>query len=121
MLNNENSCSLYIEYVDGDAHHYICFKDGQGVRQTIKVSYQVYLEFVHSNKIVHNQQRSDKCHINSVDLMAESLDIKAYKSSAEDVAMTSLRDKQLHLAIQSLPEIQRRRFILYHEYGLTYE
>ena len=41
--------------------------------------------------------------------------------SVEDTTFDRQRDEQLNRAIQQLPEIQRRRFVLYHEYGLTYE
>jgi RNA polymerase sigma-70 factor (ECF subfamily) len=41
--------------------------------------------------------------------------------SVEDAAFDSLRNEKLRQAIQELPEIQRRRFVLYHEFGLTYE
>jgi RNA polymerase sigma-70 factor (ECF subfamily) len=41
--------------------------------------------------------------------------------SVEDTVFDSERNKQLCRAIAKLPEIQRRRFVLYHEFGLTYE
>ena len=37
------------------------------------------------------------------------------------MAFDSLRDEHLRQVITELPEIQRRRFFLYHDFGLTYE
>jgi RNA polymerase sigma-70 factor (ECF subfamily) len=39
----------------------------------------------------------------------------------EETVFDSERDVRLRQAIAELPEIQRRRFVLYHEFGLTYE
>jgi len=123
MLNNENSCSLHIEYTGGDAHHYVCFKDGQGARQKIKVAYTVYLEFVEFSKVTHKQQRSNERHIEYSELTEDALYRRAIKrpSSVEDTTSNNLRIKTLHTATNNLPETQRRRFILYYEFGLTYE
>ena len=35
--------------------------------------------------------------------------------------LDGLRDKQLAQAIAELPEVQRRRFVLYYEHELTYD
>jgi RNA polymerase sigma-70 factor (ECF subfamily) len=39
----------------------------------------------------------------------------------EETVFDSLQNEALHLAVESLVEPQRRRFILYHEFGFTYE
>jgi RNA polymerase sigma-70 factor (ECF subfamily) len=41
--------------------------------------------------------------------------------SIEEIVFNSQRDEMLRQAVVELPKIQRRRFILYHEFGLSYE
>jgi RNA polymerase sigma-70 factor (ECF subfamily) len=43
------------------------------------------------------------------------------EKSAEETAFDMLRDERLRRAVAKLPEVQRRRFVLHHEFGLTYE
>ncbi len=45
----------------------------------------------------------------------------AQPKSLEDSTFDSLQNEQLRLAIQSLPDNQRKRFVLHHEFGFTYE
>ena len=87
------------------------------------MSRPVYLEFMRFIKTERNLRRSDERHIERSEVTDETLYDRAINvpKSVEDTAFNSLQNKQLRLAIQSLPEIQRRRFILYHEFGLTYE
>ena len=43
------------------------------------------------------------------------------QKSLEETVFDSLRNECLRLAIRQLSVIQRRRFVLHHEFGLTYE
>ena len=39
----------------------------------------------------------------------------------EDVVFQKIEEEQLHIAISKLPEVQRKRLILYYFSGCTYE
>jgi RNA polymerase sigma-70 factor (ECF subfamily) len=123
MFNNENPYTLRTEIVEGITRYYVSFKDGQAIHRETEVSRPVYLEFLRFVKIERNLRRWDERHEEHSDLTDESLNRRALASpkSLEDAVYDSLRNEQLRLAIQQLPEIQRRRFVLYHEFGLTYE
>jgi RNA polymerase sigma factor (sigma-70 family) len=41
--------------------------------------------------------------------------------SVEETIFDSQRNERMRQAVAELPEIRRRRFVLYHEFGLTYE
>lgn len=123
MFDNTTHYTLHTEIVEGITHYFISFTDEQAIYRETEVSRPVYLEFLRFVKTERNLRRSDERHIEQSDLTDETLYKRALipPKSVEDTAFDSMRNKHLRLAIQSLPEIQRRRFILYHEFGLTYE
>jgi RNA polymerase sigma-70 factor (ECF subfamily) len=83
----------------------------------------VYLEFLRFVKVERNLRRWDERHTEQSELTDETLHNRALypQKSVEETAFDSLQNEQLRQTVQSLPEIQRRRFVLYHEFGLTYE
>jgi len=123
MFDNTNHYALRTEIVEGITRYYVSFTDGQAVPRETEVSRPVYLEFLRFIRIERNLRRWDERHIEQSDMTDETLYNRALypQKSIEDTAFDSLQHEQLRLAIQSLPEIQRRRFVLYHEFGLTYE
>ena len=123
MFDNTNPYALRTETAGGITRHYVSFKDGQDTPQETEVSRPVYLEFQRFNKIERNLRRWDERHIEQSDLTDETLYDRALRQpkSLEETVYDSQRDELLRLAVQSLPKIQRRRFVLYHEHGLTYE
>ena len=62
-------------------------------------------------------------HIEQSEQTDESLNARAAvkPTPVEDEVIHDIRDKELHTVIMSLPEVQRRRVILYYFSGLTYE
>ena len=123
MFDNTNPYTLRTEIVEGITHYYVSFADGQAIPRETKVSRPVYLEFCRFVKRERNLRRSDERHIEQSDLTDETLYNRALQppKSVEDAAIDDIRDEQLRQVIAELPETQRRRFILYHEFGLTYE
>jgi RNA polymerase sigma-70 factor (ECF subfamily) len=120
MFDNPSTYALRFEESEGITRYFISFRDGQDIMREIEVSRPVYLEFLRFIKIERNLRRWDERHTEQSDLRDETLYSRAFNppKSVED---TVLRAEQFQRAIQSLPEIQRRRFVLYHVFGLTYE
>jgi len=79
------------------------------------VSRPVYLEFLRFVKVERNLRRWDERHTEQSDLTDETLHDRALypQKSVEETAFDSLQNEQLRQAVQELPEIQRRRFVLY--------
>ena len=123
MFDNTNHYTLRTEIVEGIIRYYISFTDGQTIPREIEVSRPVYLEFSRFIKVERNLRRWDERHIEQADITEETLYTRALylEKTVEDTAFDNLKNEQLRLAIQQLPEIQRRRFVLYHDFGLTYE
>jgi len=123
MFDNTNPYTLRTEIFEGMTRYFISFMDGQAILRETEVSRPVYLEFLRFVKTERNLRRWDERHTEKSDLTDELLYDRALQKpkSVEDAVFDSLRNEKLRLAIQDLPEIQRRRFVLYHEFGLTYE
>ena len=123
MFDNKNPYTLHTEVIEGITHYYISFADGEAIQRKIEVSRPVYLEFLRFVKTERNLRRWDERHTEQSELTDETLYNRALNppKDLEDIFIDSLQNEQLRLAIQELHEIQRRRFILYHEFGLTYE
>ena len=123
MFDNANPYALRTETAGGITRHYVSFMDGQDTTQETEVSRPVYLEFQRFNKIERNLRRWDERHIEQSDLTDETLFERSSQQpkGLEETVFDSLRNDYLRQAVQSLPEIQRRRFVLYHEFGLTFE
>jgi len=123
MFDNANPYTLRTEIVEGIMHYYVSFKDGQAVLRETEVSRPVYLEFLRFVKQERNLRRWDERHTEQSDLSDETLYNRASNppKSVEETVFDSQRDERLRRAIAELPEIQRRRFVLYHEFGMTYE
>lgn len=123
MFDNTNPYTLRTEVADGITRYFASFQDGQGILRETEVSHPVYLEFSHFVKAERNLHRWDERHTEQSDLTDESLyDRASHKpKSVEDTAFDNLQNEQLRQVIQNLHELQRRRFVLHHEFGLTYE
>jgi len=123
MFDNANPYTLRTEVAEGMTRYFISFKDGQAIMRETEVSRLVYLEFLRFVKAERNLRRWDERHTEQSDLTDESLYDRALHKpkSVEDATFDSLRKEKLRQAIQELPELQRRRFVLHHEFGLTYE
>lgn len=123
MLNYKNPYNLEIVSEDGHTYYYVTFKDGQGIFHRIKISEALYLDFYELGKYEHKLTRRDERHIEYLELTDESLHARA-KHHAKDLAAAfseTLQYEQIMQAIDELPSIQRRRFLLYHIEGLTYD
>ncbi len=123
MFESNNPYTLRTEIIEGIPRYFVSFEDGQTIQRETEVSRPVYLEFLRFVKVERNLRRSDERNIEQLDLSDEVLYNRALiqPKSVEETTFDSLRSENLRLAIQQLPETQRRRFVLYHEFGLTYE
>jgi len=123
MFDNKNHYTLHTEIIESITHYYVSFVDGEAIHREIEVSHHVYLEFWGFVKTERNLRRWNERHTEQSELTDETLYKRALNppKDLEDMFLDSLQNEHLRLAIQELPEIQRRRFILYHEFGFTYE
>jgi RNA polymerase sigma-70 factor (ECF subfamily) len=122
MFDNTNHYALRTEVAEGIMRYFVSFKDGQAVRREIEVSEAVYLTFCQFVKTERNLRRWDERHTEYSELTEETLNDRARftPKGVEETAIETERNEALYRAITELPEIQRRRFLLYCEHGMTY-
>jgi RNA polymerase sigma-70 factor (ECF subfamily) len=123
MFDNKNPYTLRTEIVEGITHYYVSFSDGQAIQRETEISRPVFLELLRFVRYERTLRRRDERYMENSDLTDETLHRRAMNPQkfVDDVVVEALLNERLQQAIQKLPEIQRRRFILYHEFGLTYE
>lgn len=123
MFDNTNHYTIRIEEQNGRKRYFIAFIDGQGVFREVEVSYGVYMEFCNFIKRERNLRRSDERHLEQSELTEETLCRRALHmpQPVEEAVNRQICMEHLNRAINELPPIQKRRFLLYFDYGLTYE
>lgn len=106
-----------------DGSYFISFSDGQGAYYREQVDEKLYTVF-------NQYELEDISHLNVVsrhyehsDLTEGTLNQRAAVApeSLEDQVYRKLLYQKLHKAILTLPEIQRRRLLLYYFDGYTFE
>lgn len=106
-----------------DRCFFLSFKDGQGMLHEMKINQALY-------DLFDSFELADISFLNEVDrhyehseLTEASLNDRAFhkSESLEDTAFQNIVNERLHKAISKLPEVQRRRVIMYFFGDLTYE
>ena len=105
----------------GTSYH-ISFRDGQGKIQKLCVSYDFYMAFRRLELDERKIEGWDYRHREFSEIMEETLNWRAIRQpkSIEEVILEEERAELLQRAIHTLPEIQRRCFLLYYEYDFNY-
>ena len=103
--------------------YYISFTDGQGIFHKQEISSELYAAFnvfeLDDISLMNEASR----HLTEADAGEEPLSHRIADPSepVEDHVYRRIMYQELHKAIAQLPEIQRRRVLLYYFGGYTYE
>ncbi len=106
-----------------DGRHWLTFSNGQDNQHHFEISAAVFALF-------DSFELDDLSYLNEVDRHYEQSELTEASlydravhrpATVEESALQSMEYAQLHRAISELPEIQKRRLILYYFQGLTYE
>lgn len=106
---------------DGTSYH-ISFRDGQRKIQDLCVSYDFYMAFRRLELDNRKLENWDWRHREFSEIYDETLNRRALRlpKAVDELIIEEEQAELLRKAIAALPEIQRRRFLLYHEYDLNY-
>ena len=116
------SYTLWEEVSEIGTRCFISFKDGQGEYHELEVSPAFYQEFRRLELNNRKIQNWDQRHREFSEVWDETLNRRARVTpkTVEETMIESERNELLYKLIAALPAIQKRRFLLYHEYDLTY-
>jgi len=122
--NEDNPYKLYTVGIKTDhPHYYLSFKDSTGVKQFMEIDKTLFDAF-------DRFELDDLSFMNEVDNHYEhseqteaSLNRKAVvpQESVEETVSRHMEVEALHRAIAKLPDIQRRRLIMYYFGEFTYQ
>lgn len=106
-----------------EPHYYVSFTDSQGVqicKEIDKVLFDVLDQFELYDLSVLNEIDN---HYEQSELTEESLSTRAAVQQVplDELVFQKLQHQKLHKAISKLPELQRRRLVLYYFGGYTYK
>ena len=103
--------------------YYISFTDGQGIFHKQEISMELYAAFSSFELDDISLMNEANRHLTEADAGEEPLGhrIAAPSEPVEDHVYRRIMYQELHKAIAQLPEIQRRRVLLYYFGGYTYE
>lgn len=123
MFNDKSPYAIRVEIIDDVRHYFVSFVDGENKFCEIEVPQSIFIEIHNSIRIIRNLTRSDERHVENTEQTEETLHSRAlnYQKGVEDVVIDKELSNVLRNAIADLPKIQKRRFTLYYEFGLTYE
>ena len=111
------------EEIEGSGiKHFISFTDGQGKHHDLEVSEELFVEFRQMERKNRNLELSNERHREYSEIGDEMLNRRARVTPKSVEKIVELKEcmETLYREISVLPEKQRRRFILYYEYGMTY-
>lgn len=114
--------TLREEASENGTRNFISFKDGQGGYHELEVSEQFFIEFRQMERKNRNLLQSDERHKEFFELSDEALNWRARVTpkGVDEMIIEQERSELLRRIIAALPEIQKRRFLLYYEYDFNY-
>jgi DNA-directed RNA polymerase specialized sigma subunit, sigma24 homolog len=121
VFDNTSNYRFWQENMGDTAHYYVSFFDISGIHHEIEVSEDVFQAFVGFHRTERNLRRSDERHEEHLVLTDEEVTQRAtgHQKTVEEIVFDRFLKESVQNAIAALPEIQRRRFLLHYQYGLT--
>lgn len=122
MAYRVKAYTLREESTESGTRYFISFKDGQGKSHELEVSEQFFMEFRQMERRNRNLFQWDERHREFNEVWDETLYRRALRvpKSLDERMVEEERNETLYKAVGSLPEIQRRRFLLYYEYEFNF-
>lgn len=122
--SNDNPYEIFTVGIKTDhPHFFVRFTDGAGEHRCLEITEELY-------QALNEFELRDLSFLNEVDnhyeqseLTEASLHERAVSNqkSVEETVLQHLQSERLHSAIAQLPELQRRRLVLYYFGNYTYE
>jgi len=121
MFTATQDYTLRTETENSDTRYFVSFTDGKGNTQDTEVSQAVYEEMQSLDRYERKLQRRDERHLEHFSLTENQLHKRAAapSKSAEDIVFENWQSDRLWDAIDSLPEAQQRRSVMYYVDGMT--
>ena len=105
----------------GEEHYFISFKDSVGSIVEVEVDEDVYDAMRELELVESKLARSDKRHAEHFELSDSEIEARSVRESetTEQAALSRALADELAMAIYAMPPLQRNRFLLFRNKGLT--
>jgi len=120
MTDNKPAYTVRTGETDGAPRYYAAFADGDGIHREVEVSLEVYLALDDFRRHDLRQIRSGERHRERFAL-SESQLAERMKAPPKPLEESVDDAVSLQAALAALTSTQRRRFLLYHGHGLSFE
>ena len=122
MAYGAKAYTLRKKSTESGTRYFISFKDGQGEHHELEVSKQLFFEFRHMERRNRNLEQWNQWHREFNEVWDETLYRRALRvpKSLDERMIEKERNELFYKAVAQLPEIQRRRFLLYYEYDFNF-
>lgn len=122
MLYRTRAYMLRQVITEDGTQYFIDFKDGQGVFHELNVSYEFYMAFRRLELDNRKLENWDWRHREFSEVWDETLNRRVLRlpKNVDELIIEEEQTELLYKAIAALPEIQKRRFLLYYEYDFNY-
>ena len=121
-IDKDNPYRLFtVGIVSDEPHYFVQFKDGAGIEHCLEIERTLF-------DLFDQFELDDLSYMNEVDRHYEAFKqtetsinrrMLAPQEAPVEIVMRHFESDELHSALLKLPEIQRRRLILYYYEGLT--
>ena len=121
MANFMNDYSLEIITGKNKDKYFVSFTDGYGEFQRLEINMDIYSALFDLNKTDRNLTRSDERNLEHSELTDETLIKRSFKrpKGIEELILEKEMKKLFWQAIGELPDVQRKRLLLYYDYGFS--
>lgn len=101
--------------------YYVSFTDGDGEFHRVEINLDIYLTLFDLNKVDRNLTRSDERNLEHSALTDGSLNKRSTgkPKDVEEIILEKEMKTEFWKAIGELPDVQRKRLLLYYDYGFT--
>ncbi|MBU5426894.1 hypothetical protein KQI41_10775 [Tissierella pigra] len=101
--------------------YYVSFFDGNYVLHRIEINFDIYSALFELNKRDRNLTRSDERNLEHSELTDETLSRRIFEKSKgiEEIILEKEMKTEFWKAIGELPDVQRKRLLLYYDYGFS--
>mgnify|MGYP003377749507 CR=1 FL=1 len=122
MLYRTRAYMLRQVITEDGTQYFIGFKDGQGVFHELNVPYDFFMAFRRLELDNRKLENWDYRHREFNEVYEETLNRRALRlpKNVDELIIEEEQTELLYKAINALPEIQKRRFLLYHEHDCNF-
>ena len=113
--------SYTLEYIQNEDKYYISFEDSAKQECRIEIEKEIFDIYMQSKKTYIKIKNETSRHLEHMKMTENDIYKRAfdYDESLEEKIFRIINREEIHRAVQSLPDMLRRRILLYYQYNFS--